>query len=264
MLPIKSFDIIGSREKAVAIVEIPEEFESRKKEIAEEIMRLHKNVRSVLRKISERKGIYRVRDYELLAGEEDTEVIHKEYGYLLKLDPRKVYFSPREATERQRIAKKVNPGENVLVMFSGIAPFAIAIAKAQPYVRKVYAVEINTIAHSYALENVRINKLSHKVIPLLGDVREICKSFFGKCERVVMPLPLGGEKYLDLAIKCLKEEGVIHFYHYGNENDLFSQALKVIEENVKNLGKKFEVLEKRKVLPYKPKVFKICIDFKVY
>ena len=53
-IPI-SFDIIGSREKAVAIVEIPEELKSKENQIAEQILKEHKNVKSVLKKLSERK-----------------------------------------------------------------------------------------------------------------------------------------------------------------------------------------------------------------
>lgn len=260
----RSYDIIGSREKAVAIVQIPKELEDKKQLIAEAIMKLNKPVKTVLNKISKRKGSYRLEDLELIAGSDDTEVLHKEFGYILKLDPRKVYFSPREARERQKIASQVKPNETVMIMFSGSIPYGIAIAKKQPKVKKVYGVEINENAHHYALENVRINKVSHLVVPLLGDVRIVCKKYYGTCDRVVMPLPLGAGSFLDIAINCLKKKGgIIHFYNWGKEDDLYSNALKQIEEQTKRLNKKFKVLNKRKVLPYAPRIFKICIDFKV-
>jgi tRNA (guanine37-N1)-methyltransferase len=258
-----SYDIIGSREKAVAIVEIPEKLEPKEKLIAKALMKSNKNVKSVLKKISERKGKSRLRELELLAGNSNTEVIHKEYNYSLKLDPQKVYFSPREATERQRIAKQVKPNETVLVMFSGIAPFPIAIAKKQLQVNKVYGIEINKDAHEYAKENIRINKLGHKIVLICGDAREVCKNYYGKFNKVVMPLPLGAENFLDLAIKCLKKEGIIHFYSWGSEDDLFSNTLNQIKKNTKKLDKKFEILNKRKILPYKPRTFKICVEFKI-
>jgi len=258
----RSLDFIGSKEKTVAIVEIPEELESKEKLIAEGIIELQKGVKSVLKKSSERKGELRLREYKLIAGDANTEVIHREHGYLLKVEPQKVYFSPREATERQRIAKQVKPNETVMVMFSGIAPIAIAIAKKQE-VNKIYAVELNEVAHKYAVENVRINKLAHKIFLIKGDVREVCKKYFGKCDRVVMPLPLGAESFLDVAINCLKKGGIIHFYNWGKKDDLFSNALKLVEENCKKLNRKFEISNKRKVLPYAPGKWKICIDFKV-
>jgi len=131
MMP-RSFEIIGSKEKAVAIVEIPEDEDERK--IAEEIMKNNKNVKTVLKKVSDRKGEFRLKEYEIISGDEDTEVIHKEHGYLLKLDPQLVYFSPKEATERQRIAEQVKENETVLVMFGGIGALAVAITKKQPKV----------------------------------------------------------------------------------------------------------------------------------
>lgn len=257
-----AFDIIGSREKAVAIVEIPEGADE--KTIAEGIMKLNRNVMSVLKKTSKRKGSYRLEDLELIVGDSNTEVIHKEFGYILKLDPRKVYFSPREAVERQKIALQVKAKETVMVMFSGSMPYGIAIAKKQPKVEKIYGIEINEDAHHYAEENIRINKVSHLVTAIVGDVRKICSEYYGTCDRVIMPLPLGAENFLDIAVKCLKKKnGVIHFYSWGKEDDLYSSALKQIEKQTKELKRKFKILDKRKILPYSPRTFKICIDFKV-
>jgi tRNA (guanine37-N1)-methyltransferase len=256
------FDIIGSKEKAVAIVEIPEGFDEKK--IAENIMKKNKNVKSVLKKLSARKGELRLREYELIAGDSNTEVTHKEFGYLLKLDPKKVYFSPREATERQRIAGQVKPDETILVMFGGIGCYGVSIAKKQPDVKKIYSVEINPDAHNYAIENVRVNKISHLVIPILGDVREKCKDYFGKCDRVVMPLPLGAESFLDIAVNCLKPSGgVIHFYSWGEEERLFDNALKVISENLKRFNKKYRIINKKIVSQYSPRRWKICIDIEI-
>ncbi len=257
----RSFDIIGSREKAVAIIEIPEELKGKEKIIAEGIMKLNKNVKSVLKKASERKGVERLREYELLAGDENTEVIHKEYNYLLKLDPKKVYFSPREATERQRIANKVKDNEKVLVMFSGVAPFCIAIAKKRNV--KVYGVEINEEAHRYAKINAGMNGLSDKIVLIKGDVREVCPKIKEKFDRIIMPLPFGSENFLDVAFKCIKKGGKIHFYTLGSEENLYSEGIKIIEREAKKLKKKIKILEKRKVLPYAPRKYKVCIDFMV-
>ena len=256
-----SFDIIGNKGKAVAIVEISKG--ENEKEIAEEIMKKHKNVKSVLKKVSERKGELRLREYELIAGDENTEVVHKEYGYYLKLDPQKVYFSPREAKERQRIAEQVRPGEKVLVMFSGVAPIAIAIAKKQPEVERIYCIELNKDAHEYAKENVRRNKLSHKIFLIFGDVEQEAKKLNLKFDRIVMPLPFGAKNFLDIAFDCLKENGIIHFYSVGDEKDLFSNGLKEIEAAAKKLNKKIKILNMKKILPYSPRRWKVCIDFSV-
>ncbi|MEM5829258.1 MAG: methyltransferase [Candidatus Aenigmatarchaeota archaeon] len=253
-----SFDIIGNREKAIAIVEIKEGEDEKK--IAEEIMKKHKNVKCVLKKISGRKGELRLREYKLIAGEENTEVVHKEYGYILKLDLQKVYFSPREAGERQRIAKLVKPGEKVLVMFSGIAPIAIAIAKKQSEVDKIYCIEKNEEAHKYAEENVRKNKLSHKIFLICGDVEEEAKKLGIEFDRVIMPLPFGAKNFLEIAFGCLKENGIIHFYSVG-ENCL--EILNEIKAKAERNGKKIEVLNIKKVSAYAPRKWKFCVDFQV-
>jgi len=258
----RAFDVIGSKEKAIAIVELPEELKNYEKTIAETLMEVHKNVKSVLAKASERYGTYRVRDLRLIFGEEDTEVIHRENGCLFKLDPMKVYFSPREATERMRIAELVKPGESVLVMFSGIGPLPIVIAKKQSDVR-IVAVEINPDAHNYCVQNIFLNKLFGRIQPVLGDVKEVCPTLGEKFDRVLMPLPKGAADYLDLAISCLKEGGILHFYHWAREGDLFSEAEVLIKAAAERMNRRAEILDRIRVLPYGPRIWKVRVDARI-
>jgi tRNA (guanine37-N1)-methyltransferase len=258
----RAFDVIGSKEKAVAIVELPEELEDYERTIAEILMEVHKNVKSVLAKASERYGTYRVRDLRLIAGEEDTEVIHRESGCLFRLNPMKVYFSPREATERARIAEMVKPGESVLVMFSGVGPLPIVIAKKQPNVR-IVAVEINVDAHNYCVQNLFLNKLYGKVQPVLGDVRDVCPRFEERFDRVLMPLPKGAADYLDVALPCLRDGGMLHFYHWSHERDLFSEAEDLITAAAKRMKGRAEILNRVRVLPYGPRVWKVRVDARI-
>jgi len=258
----RAFDIVGSREKAVAILELPEELREYEKLIAEALMEAHKNVRSVLAKASERYGIYRVRDLRLIAGEEDTEVIHKEAGCLFKLDPRRVYFSPREATERGRIAEMVRPGESVLVMFSGVGPLPVVIAKRRSGVH-VVAVEINPDAHNYCVENIALNRLEGRIRAILGDVREVCPRLGERFDRVLMPLPKGAASYLDVAIPCLRDGGVLHFYHWAHERDLFSEAEDLIRAAAEKMDRRAEILNRVRVLPYGPRIWKVRVDARI-
>lgn len=258
----RSYDLIGSKEKEVAVIEIPEELVHRKKEIAEAVMKLNKNVRSVLNKLSGRKGAYRLEDLELILGDPNTEVVHKEYGSLIKLDPQKVFFSPRELTERQRIAGLVKAGEIVLIMFSGAMPYGIAIAKRQPLVKKIYGVEINPVAHEYAKENIVKNKLSHKFTLINDDVRNICPSL-EKIDRIAMPFSIGAYQYLDEAFKCIKSGGIIHFYHIAPEVDLFTEAESFVRSTASDFEKKIQILNRVKVLPFGTRYWKICLDVKV-
>lgn len=256
----KSFDVIGSKEKAVAVVEIKDELISKERLIGKAILDMCKPVRSVLRKTSERKGVFRLKNYKLIAGDKNTEVVHKEHGCLFKLDPKKVYFSPRESAERLRIAALVKPKETVLVMFSGVSPFSIVLAKKQPGVNKVYSIEINPDAHKYASENIKLNKLENKIVLLLGDVKKYSSRLKNKFDRIVMPLPKGAYEFLSLAITMLKPRGDIHFYYWGREPNLFEEGENFIKKIAETNNVKIRIVNKKKVLPYGPRTYKIVFD----
>ncbi len=257
-----SYDIIGSKEKAVAIIEIPEDLQKKEKEITNQILARHKNVKSVLKKLSERKGVYRITEYKLLAGDPNTEVIHKEHYCIYKLDPKLVYFSPREGTERLRIANLVEPKETVMLMFSGIGACAIIIAKKQPKVNKIISVEINPSAYKYMKENIRLNKAAEEIIPILGDVKLRCKDWYGKCDRVIMPLPHDAWRFLDLAFKCLKPNGIIHMYIIEREKSVEKKVKSVIDKFSKKIRRKTSY-KINKILPYSPRTYKYCVDIKI-
>jgi tRNA (guanine37-N1)-methyltransferase len=251
------FDIIGD----VAVIEIPEELESKKLVIAKALAKTQPHIRVVARKLSEREGTFRLRELEILVGK-GTETVHRESGCLYKMDVAKVYFSPREATERERIARQVKPKETVMVLFAGVGPYAIMIAKKSKS-GKIYAIEINPNAVKYMRENVRLNKAQEKVEPILGDVKKASKPYYGKCDRVIMPLPKEGYKFLPQAFSCLKPKGgIIHFYHYAHEDDLFGEAESLVRKAAQKAGRKIRILSRRKVLPYGPRVWKVCLDIK--
>lgn len=256
-LSIGGFDIIGD----IAIIEIPEGLKDKEK-IAEALVRRHSHIKTVMEKKSDRFGEFRLRELKPIIGKE-TITEHHESGCRFRLDVTKAYFSPREGTERERIAAQVKPGETVLIMFAGIGPFAIVIGKKQPKVRKVYAVEINPDAVKYMEKNVELNRLKYVVEPMLGDAKKRCKKLYGKCNRVVMPLPHEGRKFLETAINCLKPKGIVHFYYIGHKDSMFKMAHDVIKMECGKLGRKFRILKQKKVLPYGPKMYKVCIDFRV-
>lgn len=252
----RSFDIIGSREKAVAILKVDNS--ENKKSIAENLMKIHKNVKTVLEKASPRKGEFRTREYEIIKGEKNTEVKHKESGCLFLVDPQKVYFSPRESTERLRIASMVKRNETVMVFFAGVGPFNIIIGKkAKP--KRLIGIEINPVAVKYFKENIRINKVDNCVV-VFGDVKDKARQYYRKCDRVLMPLPEKGYEYLEYAIKCLKKNGICHFYCFSKDGKGWIKKIIEICEKQKREPK---ILSIKKVLPYGPRIWKIRIDFEV-
>lgn len=160
------------------------------------------------------EGVTRTRKLELIAGEDIYETIHKEHGVRLKLDVKKVYFSPRLATERKRLAKQVKDGEIILDMFAGIGPFPILIAKEHEV--DIYATDINKEAIKYMENNIEINKLKGKIRPILGDVNKIAEEKFIKenirFDRIIMNLPGTAKDFLELAMTLVNNEGIIHYY----------------------------------------------------
>lgn len=247
-----SFDIIGD----IVILEIPEDLEGFKDLIGEAALKFTKR-KAVFRKKSEIKGIIRTRELEHLAGEDISETIHQEFGCRLMLDIKKVYFSPRLATERKRVADRVKNGEIIVDMFAGVGPFPILIAKSHDV--KIYAIDINPEAYRYMQKNIELNKVQDKVIPILGDVREVLSDKNIKADRIIMNLPGTAFEFLDSAMNSIKDGGVIHYYE-------FSEDFKKPVERIKKAAypRKVEILDKRKVRSKSPGKWHVGIDAMIF
>lgn len=252
-----SFDIVGD----IAILEIPKELEKKETMIAETLLKLNKNIKTVCKKAGDRYGKYRLRKYKKILGD-GFGTIHKESGCQFKLDIRKAYFSVRESTERLRIASQIKPKERVLILFSGIGPFGIIIAKNHPEC-EVDMAEINPKACEYAEENIRINKVGDRVNNYCGDIQKTHKSL-GKYDKIIMPLPEKAYKFLDIAIQHCERKGIIYLYAIEGRNwseDRFPSTGKHKSEIEKTLkSKKLKIIQKRQVLPYAPGVWKVCFE----
>ena len=155
----------------------------------------------------------------------------------------------------------VKPGEEVLVMFSGAAPYPLVIAKNSK-AKVVYGIEMNPLAHQYALENVFINKLDDRVAIFEGDVRKILPKLRKRFNRIAMPLPKTGEEFLDIALSKVKVGGMIHLYAFLNEKEIDNEAKKV-REICKENKHSVRILRKVKCGQFSPSVFRVCFDIKV-
>jgi tRNA (guanine37-N1)-methyltransferase len=247
-----SFDIIGD----IVILEIPEDIEEFKSLIGEAALKFTKR-KAVFRKKSEIKGIIRTRELEYLAGEDISETIHQEFGCKLMLDVKKVYFSPRLATERKRVADNIKDGETIVDMFAGVAPFPVLIARNHDV--KIYSIDINPDAYYYAKKNVKLNKVEDKVIPILGDVREVLKNKDIKADRIIMNLPGTAYEFLDSAINSIKDGGIIHYYEFAED---FKKPIERLEKAA--YPRKIEVLNKRKVRSRSPGKWHMGIDVRIF
>lgn len=252
-----AYDTIGS----IAILEIDKQLIKKQELIAKTLLRINKNIKTVLKKSGEHTGVFRTQNLVHLAGKKTKEAIYKENNVILRFDVEKVYFSIRLSTERKRIMQKINPGEDILVMFSGCGPYPITIAK-NTKAKEITAIEINPIAHKYAIENIKLNKIKN-IKALKGNVKKVMPKLKTKFDRILMPLPKSAEDFLNLALKSIKKKGTIHFYDFLNEKDIPKAAIKKIDKACKQAKKEYKILHYNKCGQFSPRVFRVCVDFKV-
>lgn len=245
MVP-KRFDYIGN----VAVISIPPELSACKEAIASKLFSMRGNTQAVLNKVSKLEGEHRVADFELLLGE-TTETIHRENGYIYKLDVKKVFFNPRLYSERRRVASKITSSEHIIVPFAGVGPFVLPAAGKGA---KVCAIEINPDACACLRENIRINRLEGQITVIQDDFEKVShmlnstkasqgpantafsdlpvylsleeaeyESFqFPKngFDRAIVPTPYGMDHFLGEISKLVRKGGYIHFYTFKAESQI--------------------------------------------
>ena len=254
-----SFDVVGS----IAILEVNEELREKERLLAETILAAYKNIKTVLKKGGGHEGELRLQRMSLLAGEDTRETVTQENGVRLKINVEEVYYSVRSATERKRIASLVKPGERVLVMFSGAAPYCCVIAK-NTAASEIVGIELNEKGHELGLENVRLNKLKNVVL-IQGDVKEVVPSLVENdvsFDRIVMPLPHTGHDFLDEAFAVAHKGTVIHLYDFEREGE-FAKATEKVEASGKRNGREIKVLRTVPSGQHSPRVFRLCVDFEL-
>ena len=251
-----SFDVVGD---ILIFSDFPKELAKKEKMIGEVILKTYTYIKTVLKKTKKYSGKFRTPKLKVIAGEKRKETICRENNVFVKLDVEKVYFSVRMSSERKRVAELIKPNESILVMFSGSAIYPLVMAKNSKC-KEVYGIEINPIAYKYALENIKKNKLENKIKLFFGDVKTVLPKLNKKFNRILMPLPKGAESYLNLALKHIKKNGIVHFYDFLHENE-FSKAYGKIENVCKKTDKKYKILNTVKCGQYAPGFYRVCVDF---
>jgi len=258
-----SYDIVGD----IAIVRLTNSSERYGEAIAETIMKVHKNVKTVLAQTTSVHGDFRLRELKYIAGENKTTTFHRESRCLFLVDVKRCYFSPRLFYERMRIAKQVKPGEIVLNMFAGVGCFSIVIA-VHSAAMKIYSIDINPIAVQFMQENVKLNRVYARVIPIFGDAKEvISKKLRHVADRVLMPLPEKAFNYLPFALSSLKKTGGwIHYYdfeHFKKGENPVEKTRRKVSEELEKLRVSFKIPYGRIVRSVGPNWFQTVLDIKV-
>ena len=255
-----SFDIVGD----IAIIRLSNASPKSAKKIADAVMHVHGNIKTVLAQTSAVGGEFRLRQLTHIGGENRAHTVHRESGCSFSVDVQKCYFSPRLSNERLRLASLTKPRETVVNMFAGVGCFSIIIAK---YINtaQVFSIDINPAAIQFMSENIRLNRVYGKIVPLLGDAKAIVeRQLKGQADRVLMPLPEKAFEYMPSAVSTLKPSGGwihVHVFEHAvkTENAVEKVKLKVAEA-LAGLSLAFEVPLVRVVRKTGPNWFQLVAD----
>ncbi len=244
-----ALDIIGS----IAILKFPEKTsKSEKKNFALNLLKNQKNIKTVLEKSEKVKGRLRTIKTRYLAGIKTKETVHKESGCLFKLDTDSCYFSPRLSGERLDIARKIKKGR-VLIMFAGVGPFSIIIAKQNPQV-KVTSIELGKECCKYAHENAKLNRLDN-IKPIQGDVKKVILKLKEKFDYIVMPRPQLKDTFLEDALKVSRRGTIIFYYDFSSNSVEITEKIKKF--------KQLKIISIKKAGDIAPYKFRWRVDLKV-
>jgi tRNA (guanine37-N1)-methyltransferase len=249
----KSYDIIGT----IILIKIPTTLLPYQKEIGDALLATHKNIRTVCA-IDPVSGELRIRNCMIIAGEHQTVTTHTEYGLTFHVDVATTYFSPRLASERKRIASQVKPGEVVVDLFAGVAPFSIMVARfAKPKI--IYAIDKNKEAIHLAQQNVKQNHVLETVEVIYADANDAKKLIFKKADRIIMNLPFSAFQFFSVALSIAAPICNIHYYDIIKEKEIDARI-----EGLKKVAAEQDYSLKdvviHKIKTYAPREFYIGLD----
>lgn len=235
----RALDIIGD----IAIIEIPPALKQQESLVGKAILESHPKIKTVFAKAGPIAGTHRLRELALIAGEQKTSTLHKEFGCTYVVDVTKAYFSPRLSQEHKRIASLAQEAETIVDMFAGVGPFSVLIAKTNSKV-KVYSVDINPEAIKSLETNVHLNRVESRVIPILGDATTIVEErLAGVADRVIMNLPENAIEFVETALRAIKPTGgIVHFYGFIRRPETLKDMQRRFYEKVAKTGRKVDRL----------------------
>lgn len=257
-MKLRAFDVLGN----TAIVKFPEKTSnSEKKKFAIRLLKEQKSIKTILEKSGRVKGRLRTITTKYLVGEKTKEVLYHENGCVFRFNIDTSYFSPRLSNERKEIANQIRKDEMVLVMFAGVAPFSIVIAKNSK-AKKIVSVEINREASKYAKLNVELNKLKEKVEIFQADVKKFAEKYKEKekFDVIVMARPQLKETFLKQAFLLSKKGTRIYYYDFC-KSDETNKVLEKIKQEAKNNKKQIKIVKTKiagEIAPYK---IRLRVDF---
>ncbi|NHJ32207.1 MAG: class I SAM-dependent methyltransferase family protein [Asgard group archaeon] len=248
----------------ILIATIPEELHNYGKDIGEAFLQLEpKRARTVLGKTGPTKGITREPAFDYLAGEKNTETVHKELGCLFKIDAAKLTFSPGNHFERKRLLNLVKKDEFIVDMFSCVGNLSLPIA-VHNSPKQIVAAEINPVAFKYLEENIKLNKVSHVMKGVKGDNRLILKDYEGMADRVLSGYLHSDEEQIRQAIRLCNVNSVLH-HHVAitTKKEIQAETMMNIKRLIESEGRVCKKMIRKRVKKYSPGVEHIVLDIDI-
>ena len=258
LLP-RGFQTLGD----VVILKLKPELLNKKEIIGKAYLDLLPSIRSVYINRGKITGTFREPEkIEFLAGVDNPIVEHKEHNIIYRFDITKIMFSKGNLKERKTLATLVKDGEVIVDMFAGIGYFSLPIGK-HSNAEKIYSIEINSNSFNSLIENIRINHLEEKIVPINGNCKEevLKLSDSGiRADRVIMgvfPAPID---YIKEALSLTKEEGTIYHFEGVVEKENYVSLFNDFNEVAKNERYKCELKSYRYVKSYGPMLYHVVLD----
>lgn len=254
----RAFDFLGS----IAVVNFKKSVKTKeKKKFALKLMKENRAIKTVLEKSGKVRGRLRVPALKHIVGEKTKEVLYRENNCVFRFNLEKVYFSPRLSNERKEIASKIKENDSVLVMFAGVGPYTVVIAKnSKP--KRIVSNEINRIANRYARLNVELNKLKDRIEFWDGDIKRLAQNKKEKFSVIVMPRPQLKDTFLKEAFKFSKKGTMIYYYDFCEVKDK-GKIIEKIKEDAKKSRKKIKILKVKNAGEIAPYRVRLRVDFKL-
>jgi tRNA (guanine37-N1)-methyltransferase len=257
----RSFNILGN----IAIVNFPDNTGKKYKiDFAKEILKKNKNIKTVIEKSGKFLGRLRKMETKHLAGEKNKEVLYKENGCSFRFHVDTTYFSSRLSNERKEVSSLIKKDSSVLVMFAGVAPFSIVLAK-NSRAKEIYSNEINREANKYAKMNAELNAVKNKIKFVDGDIKKIAirlREEGKKFDFIVMPRPNLKDSFLEQAFMLSKKGTKIFYYDFCKVDETNKIIEKIKKEALKS-KKKIRILKSKSAGETAPYKIRIRVDFEV-
>jgi len=256
-----SYDLLGN---IVIVKFFPETKLSEKKKFANDFLKKHKAIKTVLEKVGKFKGRLRKQETKLVAGEKTKEALYRENDCVFRFNVDKTYFSHRLSNERKEVSKLIKKRDSVLVMCAGVAPFPVVIARNSK-AKEIFSNEINREANKYAKLNIELNKVKDRVFLVPGDIKKVARKLVSekkKFDVIVMARPQLKDSFLKEAFSLSKKGTRIYYYDFCKEEDInsISEKVKLEARSAKKKIKIFKVKKAGEIGPYR---FRVRVDFKI-